>query len=97
MKDENHTCLRLYSHSSSFTPSAFILILHPSSFVLLDCPHPALTVIFKCLINLLLGIHHEWSIAYDWFIQGHAGNQQNIKCSLSCCVFDSHFLAVLSE
>src|SRR5207302_6335086 len=60
--------------------------------------HSALLVILNRLPDFSFGVHHKWPIARDWFVQGHAGDEQYFKRSLRVCrIFDSHFVAVLRE
>src|SRR5712691_3918332 len=60
--------------------------------------HPTQTVIFNRLTDFRLRVHHERSVARDWFVQRHTGDEQHFERSLRVRrVFDSHFVAVLRE
>src|SRR6266404_7862976 len=60
--------------------------------------HSALLVIFNCLTNFAFGVHYKRTVARDWFVEGHAGDEQHFERSLRVGrIFDSHFVAVLGE
>src|SRR4029078_10991730 len=60
--------------------------------------HSAPTVIFKRLMNFILCVHHERSVAHDWLIQRCTGDDQNLQRDVCVCwILDSYFVAVWSE
>src|ERR1043166_968065 len=64
----------------------------------IDRTHPAQTVVFKCLMDFRLRVHHKWTIAYHWFVQGNAGDQQHFQSSFRVLgICDSYIVAILRE
>src|SRR5882724_3569376 len=60
--------------------------------------HPSSTIVFKRLMNFCFSVHHERSVADDWFIQRHSGDEQQFeRCLRVCRIFDSHFVAIRRE
>src|SRR2546429_2530579 len=60
--------------------------------------HPSSTIVFKRLMNFCFGVHHERSIAGDWFIQRHTSDEQYFERGFRVGrVLNSHFIAVGRE
>src|SRR5882724_12157969 len=64
----------------------------------INLSHSTQLVVFNRLPDLIVGVHYKWSIARDWLIQGHAGDEQDLERSFRLRrIFDSYFSSVLAK